>query len=297
MASITDHFGITGDVPFVDVDLTTDTKQYVDPHRIRLRGVPTKTSADALKCLDTFLDAVTHAVLTADPAGTSLLADFTEPRETRLGMAAQGSNGHGSSAEIGQHIWKVLSTDLHALFDIGILKHLEDLPVFVHGIDRDITSDITTRIIYSPLVDFTTEMIQRYPVIGAQMTSLDKRIWDPGSESWTTRTVSLPAVDGKALLLVPQQWVGTSLLLNATRFYETEMLTYAQAEQAIVLANGKINRPTKDQLKKQPELPRGRDTHLEVTLRAHANGDDLMGLFRFFAKQRFFEKLPQTTGS
>jgi hypothetical protein len=291
MASITDHFGITGDVPFVDVDLTTDTKQYVDPHRIRLRGIPTKTSAEALKCLDTFLGAITHAVLIADPAGTSLLADFTEPRETRLGMAAQGSNGHGSSAEIGEQIWKALNTDLHALLDVGILKHLEDLPVFVHGIDKDITSDITTRIIYSPLVDFTTEMIQRYPVIGAQMQSFDKRIWDPGSNTWMTRTVSLPVVDDKALLLVPRQWVGTALLLNAKRFYETEMLTYAQAEQTTVLANGKINRPNKDQLKKQPALPRGRDTHLKVTLRAHAAGDDLMGLFRFFAKQQFLRKL------
>lgn len=106
-----------------------------------------------------------------------------------------------------------------------------------------------------------------------------------------------PIVAGKPLLLVPKQWAGKSLLLNSTRFYETEMLTYAQKEQTRVLADGKINRPTKDRLKEQADLARGRSTHLKVTLRAHAAGDDLMDLFRLFVKRRFLDQLRNNTGS
>lgn len=40
MPTITTHYGITGPVPFVDVEVTADNRLYVDPHAIRLRRTP-----------------------------------------------------------------------------------------------------------------------------------------------------------------------------------------------------------------------------------------------------------------
>ena len=40
MPIITTHYGITGPVPFVDVEVTADNRLYVDPHAIRLRRTP-----------------------------------------------------------------------------------------------------------------------------------------------------------------------------------------------------------------------------------------------------------------
>ena len=88
-----------------------------------------------------------------------LLQHFEEPRETRLGYAAAGFSGHGGAAEVGTWIWEALTTELEALLRVGILTQIEDLPLFVEGLAEDITSDLTTRIIFEPLSKFTASMV------------------------------------------------------------------------------------------------------------------------------------------
>ncbi|NKT56398.1 hypothetical protein GS896_27955 [Rhodococcus hoagii] len=45
------------------------------------------------------------------------------------------------------------------------------------------------------------------------------------------KSFELPVVDGKPLLLVPSSWARPSLLMSATRYYETKVLDYAQLER------------------------------------------------------------------
>lgn len=80
-----------------------------------------------------------------------MLQRFNEASETRLGMAEVGFRGHGAAEDIGERIWTALTTDLDALLEVGILKRLEHLPLFVEGVGKDLTSDVTTRIIFDSL--------------------------------------------------------------------------------------------------------------------------------------------------
>lgn len=293
MPRITQYYGILEPVPFEDVNIEVDNKIFVDPHAIRLSGYQPFAS-QAQDRMTSFFDAVLHSI--TSPAGSAahgggepLLQRFSEPRETRLGMARGGSDGHGAAEILGSEIWTSLTTDLRALVEVAVLRHLEHLSMFVPGIDRDITSDITTRIIYDVLAEFTATMVNRYPQFrsaGHRLVTDDYQVWDPAIQAWTERSLELPAADGKPLLLVPRGWARPRLLMSAGRYYDTSVLTYAQVEQAVLLQD-KLVRTPKDRLKQQPELARGRTTNARVTLRAQTKDNDLVGIFTRFVDTRY----------
>lgn len=302
MPTITTYYGIPSPVPFVNVEITADNRLYVDPHAIRLRKAPQPFADEALRCIDTFTHEVTDSIIQGSPAsrrcGEKLLQRFVEPWETRLGMSAAGFHGHGGAELVGTWIWEVLNGDVEALVRFGSLKHLEDLPLFVEGVDRDITSDITTRIIFEPLARFTASMIDTYPQFtsaGHRVEVYSKQVWDRVAREWGETDMALPVADGKPLLLVPQEWARRNLLMSAGRYYETSVLSFAQLEQAVIGSDGKLFKTPKDRLKKQPALGRGRDTNLRVTMRAFENEQDLLVAFKSFVAARLAKSVDEGT--
>ncbi|MCZ4657418.1 hypothetical protein O4090_15815 [Dietzia kunjamensis] len=293
MAAVTTHFAIPDPVPFVDVELSRDNEQFIDLHRIRLVSENSVHLDSALACVDTFLTTISTAAMSGVPRledqARELLQQFSEPRETRLGLARKGFNGHGGADDIGARIWRSFTTDLYALLQVGVLKYLEELPLFIEGIDRDLTSDITTRIVFGPLADFTAEMLATYPQFSAgghSTVTIDRQVWDATACMWTTRRMTLPAADGKPILLVPRSWVSKRLLMSSRRFHGTTLLSYVQEEQASISPSGKVVHPSKVSLRRRPDLRRGRRTNIEVTLRAHEAGADLLRLFHLFVEEQ-----------
>ena len=291
MRSITAHYGIVGTVPFLDIDVRVDNKMFVDPHAIRLQDPHAPYVAQANHATETFFLEVAKSALSRDHSrGLYLLQHFEEPWETRLGLARQGFRGHGGADDVGTWIWESLINDLEALLRIGLLRQIEDLPMFVNGIDRDITSDITTRIIFSALADFTAEIVHRYPEFSSgahRLEAFQRQVWDPIGLAWTYKQVMLPVAAGKPLLLIPRDWARPTLLMSAGRYYETSVLGFAQLEQAVVLNSGKLLKISKDDLKLQAALGRGRVTNLRVTQRAQDNEEDLISQFKAFVDSRY----------
>ncbi|UTT51171.1 hypothetical protein [Rhodococcus gordoniae] len=294
MAPVTTHYGISGPVPFLDVEVSADNRMFLDPHAIRLRHGVDPFAAAANQCTATFFDEVTACVGSTTASvrghGLKLLQRFEEPWETRLGMAAQGFHGHGGAEDVGAWIWTALNTDLEALVRIGILRWIEDLPLFIEGIDRDITSDITTRIVFEPLADFTADMMVRYPQFtagGHRVGVFSRQVWDPYGGRWAQRNVTLPIAAGKPLLLVPRHWARPTLLMSAGRYYDTSVLSFAQSERSVITPRGKVLKTPKDVLRTQPGLERGRRTNLVVTHRAHTQDADLVAVFRDFVRTKW----------
>lgn len=294
MARITAHYGIRRAVPFLDVDVQHDNRMFLDPRSIRLQKHPRPFVSQATHAIDTFFQEVTGCVASGTPAGAQrgldLLQHFEEPWETRLGLAAAGFSGHGGAEEVGARVWHALTTDLEALVRIGYLQQLEDLPVFVDGIDRDITSDVTTRLAFEALANFTEQVMVSFPEFrsgGHTSDKFDRQIWDAASGTWQRKLVELPVADGKPLLLVPRDWARHTLLMSAGRYFETSVLSYAQLEQAVVGSDGKLLKTRKDDLKKQPGLARGRSTNLKVTHRARQQDENLLASFKVFVDSRY----------
>ncbi|AHK35323.1 hypothetical protein OPAG_08125 [Rhodococcus opacus PD630] len=291
MAPITTFYGITGPVPFLDVDIAVDNRMFVDPHAIRLHGASDRFAVRANECTESFFEEILQCVFAGNERrGLWLLQRFLEPWETRLGLAQRGFSGHGGAEDVGSWIWRALNHDINALLQVGLLKQIEDLPLFIEGIDRDITSDITTRIIFEALAEFTSHMIDRFPQFnssGHRVDTFQCQAWDSAAREWAIKSFDLPVAGGKPLLLVPHSWARSTLLMSATRYYETKVLDYAQLERAVRLHTGKLVKTPKDQLMTEPGLGRGRVTNLNVTRRAHANNDDLIAKFKQFVDMKW----------
>lgn len=296
LRTVKQYYGITGDVPFLDIDVDDDNRMFVDPFKIRMGLGPSAFTRAANICTSSFFDVITSAVVSAATAdrdrGLDLLQHFEEPRETRLGMSRNGFDGHGGAEGVGQDIWDTLDGDAAVLVRVGVLHQIEDIPMFVPGIDNDITSDLTTRLVFGPLVDFTNDCLTRFPQLagGTGVQSFTRQVWNPSSLAWVHRTVRLPTVNGSALVLVPKEWTTRNLLLNATRLYETELLSHVQLERAVRTPKGKLLKTPKDRLKEDPLLHRGYDTIIRVVEGAHGKGTNIVENFKRWARERYFDR-------
>lgn len=294
MATIKDIFNINGPVPFLNIKPDRDNRLFLDPCRIRLDTWASPEQAAAVKQMNTFLDLVAQKIRGNDLSGAfDLLKHFGEPNETCLGMSKLEIMGRGGGIEVGWSITEALTTELRPFLEVAILKYLENLPLFIVGIDRDITSDITTRIVFNALIDFTHAMMRRYPQLGQRTHQGKYQIWDDQSLTWSTRVAELPRVYGAPLLLVPRQWAGPSLLMNYQRFHQTTVLGWGQEMHTIYLPNGGFSQPTKKQIERMPGYKLSRETNLRQTRQAYANGVDLIQEFTNFVEQRYVQPVKQ----
>lgn len=300
MRTVTQYYGITGDVPFLDVNVDNDNRLFVDPFKIRMGLGPTTFVNAANNCTASFFDEVTSAVVSADPVararGLDLLQHFEEPRETRLGMSKFGFDGHGGGDGVGQDMWDTFDGDAGVLVRVGVLHQIEDIPLFVPGVDKDVTSDLTTRVVFQPLVDFTSDCIAMFPRLagGTGIRSFTRRVWDPQSLSWVQKSVDLPTVDDRPLMLIPEEWTTRNLLLNAGRLYDTELLSYVQNERAVRTAKGKLLKTSKDTLRKDPQLHPDYHTIIRIVEEAHGKGTNIVADFKRWASERYSEQYPRT---
>lgn len=301
MPNISQYYGLSGSLEFLDVDVANDNRLFLDPHAIRIERGPSPFAGQARKCITTFFDEVLRCVVSQRKSdaetGLDLLQHFNEPKETRLGLSQEGFDGHGGDEDVGTWIWEVLSTDINALIRVGVLKWIEDVPVFVEGIDKDITSDLTTRIIFEPLARFTQAMVNKYPQFtqgSHEVRSFQRPVWSPARTAWRYKPLDLPIAWDKPLLLVPKYWARPHLLMSAGRYYETSLLSYVQESRAVRdRRTGKLIKEPKWRLKERAEFERAQETILRVTKQAKRRQDDLLSRFRDFVDGRY-ERLDES---
>ena len=280
VVSYTDYFGIQDrDVPFENLAALQDTPLFVDPHAIRFTGGPQPYQQNAVQELDTFLNELSLRVIQSPADGGGLLDHIGEPKETRLGVTRNGYYGHAASTKLAGKIWCTLITDLQALFRLGIIKHLEELTIFVEGIDRDITSDITTRIIFNTLAKFTQDCAAQFPELLSRGTSkLAKFAWIPEQTSWQEKEYEVPAIEGAPLILIPQGWSRKQLMGNADKYYRMGPIGYLQRKQSRYDGRGKLLQPTKTELMQQLS-GKIRDINIGMTMTAINDQSNLVDAF------------------
>lgn len=271
---VTEFYSIAeGDPVFLNVHVDRDNLLFLDPFAIRqeAKAQPSEHSKSAMLCMKNFFETVAGCVLSLETGdhkrGEQLLQVFTEPSETRLGMSKNGYRGKGAASKKGTQIWNSLTKDAQGLLNVGIFHMLEEMPVFIDGVGADVTSDLTTRIIFEPLVLFTQKMLTKYPQISSgnhKTQTVHRSVWDPRVEKWVEKEFLLPVADNQPLLLIPRDWARGSLVLDYGGFYQKGVLTYVQQQQTVIIGNGKVSQPSKKRIEKQEEYQRGRSTVIKV---------------------------------
>jgi hypothetical protein len=248
---VTEHYSISGQVPFVNVRVDRDNLLFLDPSAIRNDTDPISQRAQHL--LITFFTEVLRCRRSSSAPdrrkGLALLQHLHEPNETRLGMSRSGVAGHGFGDELGEDLWNKLGTN--AACRSAALTRIEDLALFVDGVGKDLISDMTTRVVYELLADYTTHMVSRFPSLAVGQTSRDVDVWDPSMLVWTQMKATLPYITPHQLLLVPKRWVFWRMLMDPTAFYNRHATRTVQDERASYDSEGRRLAPTKRVIKKE----------------------------------------------
>jgi hypothetical protein len=231
MPRVTEKYHLPPPVPFVDVRVEQDNRLFIEPSAIRFAarlGDPYAAAADQI--IKSFFDEVLISVRGSNLArGMYLMGNLHEPNETRLGMTAVGVAGHGMGPKLANDLW----IEMHGnpACQTAVLVHrIEHLALYVEGVGPDLISDLTTRIAFGVLIDFTSEMMRLYPSLAAHTSTKIEQVWDIHTASWLPRSATLPDIDGDRLLLVPVNWVWSRQLLNAPSFYQVQALGRIQDE-------------------------------------------------------------------
>jgi hypothetical protein len=213
------------ELDFVDVDTDQDTPVYVDPYAIEIRDdVWAAQASGHIRSL--FLEVLT-ALRAGDTArATNLMSHFHEPRETFLGVSRHEPQGRGVGAVQSAQLVRAIRRS--EAFTSGILADLSEMSLYVEKVDRDKISDLTTNIIRHLLADYTKQQCDLYAIPVSDYNGPPG--WNASRNNWTSKTVLLPYVDGKPVLLVPKYIVRRRLSLDSQEFYNKQITDYLVAE-------------------------------------------------------------------
>lgn len=241
MTAISAHFGLPDDVPFLNVDVDHDTRQFLCPFTIRSLASWDHSANAFTQASDSFMDLVMDLLSSGDRPNRDhargLLNEFKEPRELRLGYTRLGCAGHGAADVLGERLTHALTADLEGFVRMGVLHRTEDIQVFVNGIGNDVVSDIVGRIGLSVLVNYTIQMMERYPqLMGGPEGTIKHtyRTWDGDQLEWADCSAILPKAGGRALILVPKLWADPNPIVSKERFLDLTSMTVMQETAAVI---------------------------------------------------------------
>jgi hypothetical protein len=306
MSRVSKDFGIVGVVEFLDVNVERDNLLFIDPSAIRAAAMAgdaygRQASDELTRYFDYILGAVNSSDPTVRAAGEAALQHFGEIGSTRLGMSKHGTAGHGAAAKLGSEIWSELTTNPLCELAIARLKYIEDVPLFVDGIDRDITSDLTARVVVTTLARFTRDMMARHPEFSSARPTVpfESESWDPHRKAWVPLRLTVPEADGKPLLLVPRSFVNYRIEMSYGQYYGVALLDFIQSEDMVTVTrrNQEVERPRffKKELRDMPQFQANRSTNTEQTKRIFLDKEvDVLGDYRS-EKQSSFVSLDDDT--
>ncbi|MDQ3687982.1 MAG: hypothetical protein M3430_20600 [Acidobacteriota bacterium] len=227
---ISEHYKLGRTQPtldFVDVDISGDTRVFIDPRALRL--LPSGWGDECVSLIQSFFRTVLTAIHESKHTeARRLLRVLREPNETHLGLSKGRSKGRGLGKESARDLWKALSGS--EAVKSGLLEDLEDTILMVEGISSDIISDITTNIIRKPLIEYTQNMSSYYgiPLI-SDVTS--GALWNPVRKEWYSEYAQLPLTRAGRLLLVPKVIVRARMDYDVEEYYRHYILEHLQESE------------------------------------------------------------------
>ncbi|MBK7782030.1 MAG: hypothetical protein IPJ58_14930 [Ardenticatenia bacterium] len=249
---ISEHYNLNRTQPtldFVDVDIHSDVRFFVDPSAIR--RLPSEWGDECVSLIQSFFRTVLLAIRDGrDSEARTLLATMHEPNETHLGYSRLKARGHALGPKSAHKVWDALRTSEAA--KSGLLEDLEDTILMVEHISSDIVSDITTNIIREPLINYTRDTCT-YLGIPLDPDVASGPLWDPNRLEWYTEFTQLPVAPTGRLLLVPKVIIRHRMDYDQDEYYRHYLLEHlreveldANSELVELLRDGRRRVTKKD---------------------------------------------------
>ena len=212
---------------FVDIDLSTDLKVFVDPTALKnLDSIwGHKCASQVQQFFQTVLDEI-H--LGNHDRAKELLSNLNERNEFHIGHSKGKSRGSGFGPQSSTLLWNALCESKAAT--TGLLRDIEDACLTINGIADDMISDAICNIIRPMLIEYTQDMCNFYGIALTPGVNSGK-IWNPQTKIWEEAQVPLPVTDdGETFLLIPKNIVRRKISYEVSQYYRHYILPALQKE-------------------------------------------------------------------
>ena len=217
---------------FVDVAVNDDNLLFIDPCLIERWN--NAWAIKAMKHINSYFDNLFKAYNTCNRKDMKcLLSHAGEQNATRLGYG-NGDNGKGNTADGLLEIFQPLEQLISSIKTIG---KAEDLPLLIPGFAEDGMSDLLTNILHECLNEFTMEQMHKYGISSNGMKTF--YTWDMHAGEWKKVEKPVYFVNGKELLLVPQNIVRKNYLFGVSQYFTRIILERMIDEGGYRDADGK----------------------------------------------------------
>jgi hypothetical protein len=215
------------ELDFIDIDTEKDTPLYLDPHLIGASQHPFAEQCHSTisSFFDFFLALIKNG---AKEQARALFSNLAEPNETCLGSSKGRPRGRGVGGENADDIFESVLNS--RAIETGVLDHLEDFRIFVHGVAKDKVSDMTTNIIRANLIEYTQTQCELH---GISLTNdvPTGACWTSGTRQWEWSLDRMLIVDGLPILLVPKCLVSYCRSYSTDTYHRQFILNFVKREQ------------------------------------------------------------------
>lgn len=227
------------ELDFVDIDVDGDLPLFIDPIYISKANTPmiNKMYSTLSNFFDYLMELINMGNITE---ARNIFLNLNEVNDIHLGLSKNKARGNG----IGEIYQKDIFDNI--LFTAqkheGLLNQIQDIKIFVQGIDRDRISDMIANIIKKELIDYTKQQcdINNIPLTSGVQTGF---FWDPIKKLWENKLDDMLVIDGKRIILVPRLIVSYAKEYTASKFVQHFALNYLQ-EQNIINNTSLVQRYT-----------------------------------------------------
>ncbi|MCX4140486.1 hypothetical protein M0D68_19970 [Paraburkholderia sp. SEWSISQ10-3 4] len=235
------------ELDFIDIDPAQDLPVFLDPHFLSLRSE--RFSIEATSSIRSFFGRLLDSIRADDDVtALELLQYLHEPNETCLGLSRGVPDGRGLGAIDATKLLHSLKNS--RAVQTGLVEHIEDVRIFVQGVDKDKISDMVTNIIRGQLIKYTINQCDIWGI--PLLDNIDSGpYWDRVLGEWTSSYEKMLVVDNKKLLLVPKGIVSYSKKYSSSRFHRYGILPFLQHEHLrlnTALVNRHISKSGKERV-------------------------------------------------
>lgn len=222
-------FNLNNNVDFLDVELITDNKLWIDPMMIYM-----DKSEMGINCCrmiqEYFKSLLDFAIKNDDFNGKKYTNNFREINETRLGYSANEPNGLSGGKNLGYQIYEIIKKS--NAVKTNLISDIFDASVMIEGLGIDKLSDFITNIILEQLIAYTQKECKKYN-IPMQNVSLKYKMWSSSDNIWKNiNSLQLPFDEESnlAIIFIPKKYVEKKLVFSHVSFYNKGMIPYLGEE-------------------------------------------------------------------
>lgn len=227
------------ELDFIDIDPDRDIGLFIDSHLIGASHHPFAEHCHST--ISSFFNFFLALIKEGEQdVARELFSHLHEPNETCLGSSVGTPNGRGVGGENASDIFESVMSS--RAIETGVLEHLEDFRIFVHGVGPDKVSDMTTNIIRMNLIQYTITQCELHGIPLTEMVATGPW-WDAVNRQWQWSHERMLIVNERPILLVPKCIVSYGRAYSADVYHRQFLLNFVRKEQ--LASNGPFVRHRK----------------------------------------------------